>query len=153
MLESTSKNTKMIVVGVIVVAALLMILLVPFMSFNMVNPIVGYQQERIEQFKDRGKSIMAFIDPDHLAGEFLLPLLGHDERDRRDCFAGDCEAIAGWKRMGQRASAFVPVSSFDGRRIHDRALDELCRHQGRRLSSGSDHYDNRFDPIFHPLAG
>ena len=50
MLESTSQKTKQIVVGVIVVAALLMILLVPFISFDMVNPIVGYQQERIEQF-------------------------------------------------------------------------------------------------------
>jgi len=51
MLESTSRKTKMIVVGVIVVAALLMILLVPFISFNMVNPILGYQQERIAQFQ------------------------------------------------------------------------------------------------------
>lgn len=51
MLERTSRQTRMVVVGVVVVAALLMILLVPFISFDMVNPIVGYQQERIAQFK------------------------------------------------------------------------------------------------------
>lgn len=51
MLQNTPQKTKQIIVGIIVVAALLMILLVPFISFNMVNPIVGYQQERIEQFK------------------------------------------------------------------------------------------------------
>lgn len=51
MLERTSRQTKLIVVGVVVIAALLMIALVPFMSFNMVNPIVGYQQERIAQFQ------------------------------------------------------------------------------------------------------
>lgn len=51
MLKGTSQKTKQIVLGVIIIAALLMIVLVPFMSFNMVNPIVGYQQERIEQFK------------------------------------------------------------------------------------------------------
>ncbi|MEN8240648.1 MAG: hypothetical protein ABFS17_01910 [Chloroflexota bacterium] len=50
MLDSTSQKTKQIIVGVIVVAALLMIFLVPFISFDMVNPIVGYQQERIAQF-------------------------------------------------------------------------------------------------------
>ena len=54
MLERTSRQTKMVVVGVVVVAALLMILLVPFMSFDMVNPIVGYQQERIVQFYEDG---------------------------------------------------------------------------------------------------
>ncbi|MCB2160524.1 hypothetical protein KQH40_00390 [bacterium] len=50
MLANTPKQTKMIVIGVVVVAALLMIAVVPFISFNMVNPIVTYQQERITQF-------------------------------------------------------------------------------------------------------
>lgn len=51
MLQSTSQKTRKIVAGVVIVAALLMILLVPFISFDMVNPIVGYQQERIVQFQ------------------------------------------------------------------------------------------------------
>lgn len=45
-----SKQVRQIVVAVVVIAALLMILLVPFIAFNMVNPIVGYQQVRIEKF-------------------------------------------------------------------------------------------------------
>ena len=45
-----SKQVRQIVVAVVVIAALLMILVVPFMAFNMVNPIVGYQQIRIEKF-------------------------------------------------------------------------------------------------------
>lgn len=50
MLLSTPKTTRQIVVGIIVVAALLMILYVPFLGFDMVNPIVTAQQARIEKF-------------------------------------------------------------------------------------------------------
>lgn len=50
MLISTPKQTRQIVVGIIIIAALLMIFLVPFQGFDMVNPIVKAQQARIEKF-------------------------------------------------------------------------------------------------------
>lgn len=50
MLPSTPKQTRQIVVGIIIIAALLMIFYVPFLGFDMVNPIVKYQQARIAQF-------------------------------------------------------------------------------------------------------
>jgi hypothetical protein len=50
MLLSTPKSTRQIVAGIIIIAALLMILVIPFMGFDMVNPIVKAQQVRIEKF-------------------------------------------------------------------------------------------------------
>jgi hypothetical protein len=44
----------MVIAAVIVIGALLMIFVVPFVSFNMVNPIVHYQQIRIENFTAEG---------------------------------------------------------------------------------------------------
>lgn len=49
-----SKQVRQIVTAVVVIAALLMILVVPFIAFDMVNPIVGYQQARIEKFFAEG---------------------------------------------------------------------------------------------------
>lgn len=49
-----SKQVRQIVTAVVVIAALLMILVVPFIAFDMVNPIVGYQQVRIEKFFAEG---------------------------------------------------------------------------------------------------
>ena len=54
MLRSTPKQTRQIVVGIIIVAALLMIFLIPFQGFDMVNPIVKAQQARIEKFTAEG---------------------------------------------------------------------------------------------------
>jgi hypothetical protein len=54
MLLSTPKQTRQIVVGIIIIAALLMIVFVPFLGFDMVNPIVKYQQARIEKFTAEG---------------------------------------------------------------------------------------------------
>lgn len=51
MLQKTSPQTRKIVIGVVLIAAILMIAVVPFMAFKMVNPILGNQLERIEQFK------------------------------------------------------------------------------------------------------
>jgi hypothetical protein len=48
-----SKKSK-IVIGLVLLAALLMVVYVPFVAFDMVNPIVGYQIQRIEQFKADG---------------------------------------------------------------------------------------------------
>lgn len=54
MLQETPKNTRMIVVSLVVLAAILMILWVPFASFDMSNPIVKYQQQRIAKFEAEG---------------------------------------------------------------------------------------------------
>ncbi|MFP3854970.1 MAG: hypothetical protein ACLFWD_11820, partial [Anaerolineales bacterium] len=54
MLPTTPRNTRLIVISVIVLAAILMVALVPFIGFDMVNPIVQSQLDRIEQFKAEG---------------------------------------------------------------------------------------------------
>lgn len=54
MLLSTPRNTRLIVVTLIVIAAILMIAVVPFIGYNMVNPIVKAQQARIEKFTAEG---------------------------------------------------------------------------------------------------
>ncbi len=54
MLQSTPKQTRQIVVGLIILAAILMIVYVPFLGFEMVNPIVKYQQARIAKFTAEG---------------------------------------------------------------------------------------------------
>lgn len=51
MSQQTSAQVRKIVIGIVLLAAILMIVYVPFASFKMVNPILGYQLERIEQFK------------------------------------------------------------------------------------------------------
>ena len=54
MLLQTPRNTRLAVVSLVVLAAILMIVWVPFISFDMVNPIVTYQQQRIEKFTAEG---------------------------------------------------------------------------------------------------
>lgn len=54
MLLSTPRNIRLIVVTLIVIAAILMIAVVPFIGFDMVNPIVKAQQARIEKFTAEG---------------------------------------------------------------------------------------------------
>ena len=51
MSQQTSAQVRKIVIGIVLIAAVLMIVYIPFASFKMVNPILGYQLERIEQFK------------------------------------------------------------------------------------------------------
>jgi len=50
MLVQTPRNIRITVVALLLVAAILMIVLVPFIGFDMVNPIVTAQQERIVKF-------------------------------------------------------------------------------------------------------
>lgn len=50
MLISTPRQVRLIVVTLVVIAAILMIAVIPFIGFNMVNPIVTAQQARIEKF-------------------------------------------------------------------------------------------------------
>jgi hypothetical protein len=54
MLPQTPRNTRLAVVSLVVLAAILMIVLVPFIGFDMVNPIVTAQQARIEKFTAEG---------------------------------------------------------------------------------------------------
>lgn len=54
MLLQTPRNTRLAVVSLVVLAAILMIVWVPFIGFDMVNPIVTYQQQRIEKFTAEG---------------------------------------------------------------------------------------------------
>lgn len=50
MLQSTPKTNRQIILALVLIAAILMIVYVPFESFGMVNPIVKLQQARIEKF-------------------------------------------------------------------------------------------------------
>ncbi len=50
MLASTPKQTRQIVIALVLLAAILMIVYVPFLGFDMVNPIVKYQEARIAKF-------------------------------------------------------------------------------------------------------
>lgn len=54
MLLSTSRQVRLVVVTLVVIAAILMIAVVPFIGFDMVNPIVKAQQARIEKFTAEG---------------------------------------------------------------------------------------------------
>lgn len=54
MLLSTSRQVRLAVVTLVVIAAIIMIAVIPFMGFDMVNPIVKAQQVRIEKFTAEG---------------------------------------------------------------------------------------------------
>lgn len=54
MLPATPRNTRLAVITLVVIAAILMIAVVPFIGFDMVNPIVKAQQARIEKFTAEG---------------------------------------------------------------------------------------------------
>lgn len=71
-----SSMTKKIVVGIIVIAALLMIAYVPFSAFGMVNPIVTYQQERIVQFTENGDPSAPLLTLTTWLVSFFYPFWG-----------------------------------------------------------------------------
>ncbi|GER80256.1 MAG: hypothetical protein RBS45_04860 [Anaerolineales bacterium] len=50
MLLSTPRQVRLVVVTLVVIAAILMIAVIPFIGYDMVNPIVKAQQARIEKF-------------------------------------------------------------------------------------------------------
>jgi hypothetical protein len=54
MLPTTSRQVRLVVVTLVVIAAIFMIAVVPFIGFNMVNPIVTAQQARIEKLTTAG---------------------------------------------------------------------------------------------------
>jgi hypothetical protein len=59
MLPATPRNSRLVVVTLVVIAAILMITVVPFIGFGMSNPIVQGQQARIEKLKADGSPEMA----------------------------------------------------------------------------------------------
>ena len=59
MSPATSRNARLIAITLVVIAAILMITVVPFIGFGMSNPIVQGQQARIEKFKAEGTPEMA----------------------------------------------------------------------------------------------
>lgn len=54
MLLSTPRQVRLAVITLVVIAAIIMIAVIPFIGFDMVNPIVKAQQARIEKFTAEG---------------------------------------------------------------------------------------------------
>ena len=54
MLPATSRNARLIVITLVVIAAILMITVVPFIGFGMANPVAQGQLARIEKFTAEG---------------------------------------------------------------------------------------------------
>jgi len=65
-----------IVIGIVLIAAILMIVYVPFQSFDMVNPILELQLERIEQFKADGNAKWHLLTLTTWLVSFFFPLWG-----------------------------------------------------------------------------
>ena len=71
-----SKQARTAVIIVVVLAALLMIFVVPFIAFDLVNPIVGYQQARIEQFTLEGNPSAPLLTLTTWLVSFFFPFWG-----------------------------------------------------------------------------
>lgn len=71
-----SKQVRMTVTAVVVIAALLMILVVPFIAFDLVNPIVTYQQARIEKFTAEGNPNAPLLTLTTWLVSFFFPFWG-----------------------------------------------------------------------------
>lgn len=67
MLPATSRNARLIAVTIVVIAAILMITVVPFIGFGMANPVAQGQLARIEKFTTEGT-------PESLTNAALLKL-------------------------------------------------------------------------------
>lgn len=76
MLQQTNVQTRKIVMGVVIVFALLMIALVPFMSFDMVNPILTNQIERIAQYTADGNPAAPLLTLTTWLVSFFYPFWG-----------------------------------------------------------------------------
>jgi hypothetical protein len=76
MLAKTPKQTRLAVVSLVVLAAILMIVWVPFISFDMVNPIVTYQQQRIEKFTAEGNPAAPLLSYTVWLVSFFYPFWG-----------------------------------------------------------------------------
>ena len=65
-----------IVIGIVLLGAVLMVAVVPFMAFDMVNPILELQLERIEQFKADGNAKWHLLTLTTWLVSFFFPLWG-----------------------------------------------------------------------------
>ena len=76
MFQQTNRRTRQIVIGLVIVAALLMIVLIPFIAFDMVNPILTYQQERIVKFTEEGNPSAPLLTLTTWLVSFFYPFWG-----------------------------------------------------------------------------
>lgn len=76
MLAQTNQQTRKIVIGVVIIGAILMIVLIPFMAFDMVNPILNYQIERIEVFTAEGNPAAPLLTLTTWLVSFFYPFWG-----------------------------------------------------------------------------
>ena len=72
----TNPQTKKIVIGLVIIAAVLMIAVVPFSAFKMVNPILTYQIERIAQFTADGNPSAPLLTLTTWLVSFFYPFWG-----------------------------------------------------------------------------
>ncbi|NQS90899.1 MAG: hypothetical protein HQ574_00700 [Chloroflexi bacterium] len=76
MSPNTQPGTKKLVLALVIAAAILMIGIVPFMSFKMVNPILGYQIERIAKFTADGNPSAPLLTLTTWLVSFFYPFWG-----------------------------------------------------------------------------
>jgi hypothetical protein len=76
MSPNTNPSTKKIVLGLVIFAAVLMIAVIPFIAFKMVNPILGYQLERIAQYMEEGNAKYHLLTLTTWLVSFFYPFWG-----------------------------------------------------------------------------
>lgn len=76
MSPNTNPSIKKFVLGLVIIAAVLMIAVVPFTAFKMVNPIVTFQLERIEQFTAEGNPSAPLLTLTTWLVSFFYPFWG-----------------------------------------------------------------------------
>ena len=76
MSPNTSPGTKKIVLGLVIIGAVLMIAVVPFTAFKMVNPILTYQIERIAKFTAEGNPSAPLLTLTTWLVSFFYPFWG-----------------------------------------------------------------------------
>lgn len=72
----SSEQTRKVITAVVLIAAILMILVVPIMAFDMVNPIVNYQEARIEKFTVEGNPQAPLLTLTTWLVSFFYPFWG-----------------------------------------------------------------------------
>ncbi len=76
MSPNTSRQTRLTVISIVLLGAFLMIVFVPFSAFNMVNPILDLQLERIAQFKADGNAKWHLLTLTTWLVSFFFPFWG-----------------------------------------------------------------------------
>jgi len=71
-----SARARKVITGTVIIAALLMILVVPFVAFDLVNPILKYQQARIAQFTAEGNPSAPLLTLTTWLVSFFFPFWG-----------------------------------------------------------------------------